>query len=195
MLAAPPGFNFPPKPWRSADPSTLPPLELLQRHRKIAPFVAKNGPSFEQVVLARERTNANFQFLMPWNGWHRFYRMVVDHHAAELKANPPREPPAAAAAVATTAAAAMTTSSSDSSAATAPTTSAATAVAAAPAAPAADTRPAPATSNGGTAPASASAAALGPIEFAAPSQRQPRASWRRRVMCSSGEGEGAPTQG
>ena len=45
---------------------------------KTAQFVARNGPEFEAKILANERQNAKFGFLVASNPFHKFYRARVN---------------------------------------------------------------------------------------------------------------------
>jgi len=50
---------------------------------KTAQFVGKNGPEFEQRILASEKNNVKFNFLTPGDPYHAYYRQQVEEAKAQ----------------------------------------------------------------------------------------------------------------
>ncbi|KAK3237352.1 hypothetical protein CYMTET_52569 [Cymbomonas tetramitiformis] len=85
-----------------------PPPDIRSIVDKTAQFVGRNGPEFEKRILANEKNNAKFNFLIPTDPYHPYYRFKVDEArqedggipdaAAAAPAAPSPAAPAAAAA-------------------------------------------------------------------------------------------------
>ena len=51
-------------------------MELKNIIDKLANFVARNGPEFEQMTMNKQRDNSKFQFLFGGE-WHTYYKWRV----------------------------------------------------------------------------------------------------------------------
>lgn len=51
-------------------------VELKNIIDKLANFVARNGPEFEQMTMTKQRDNAKFHFLFGGE-WHAYYKWCV----------------------------------------------------------------------------------------------------------------------
>lgn len=61
----------------------IPPPDVRVIVDKTAQFVGKNGPEFEQRILASEKNNVKFNFLTPGDPYHAYYREKVDEAKAQ----------------------------------------------------------------------------------------------------------------
>lgn len=61
----------------------LPPPDIRVIVDKTAQFVGKNGPEFEQRILASEKNNVKFNFLTSGDPYHAYYRQQVEEAQAQ----------------------------------------------------------------------------------------------------------------
>ena len=61
----------------------IPPPDVRVIVDKTAQFVGKNGPEFEQRILASEKNNVKFNFLTEGDPYHAYYRQQVDEAKAQ----------------------------------------------------------------------------------------------------------------
>jgi splicing factor 3A subunit 1 len=61
----------------------IPPPDVRVIVDKTAQFVGKNGPEFEQRILASEKNNVKFNFLTEGDPYHAYYRQQVDEAKAK----------------------------------------------------------------------------------------------------------------
>ena len=58
-------------------------IELKNIIDKLANFVARNGPEFEQMTMNKQRDNPKFQFLFGGE-WHAYYKWrVISEHQGQ----------------------------------------------------------------------------------------------------------------
>ena len=58
-------------------------VELKNIIDKLANFVARNGPEFEQMTMNKQRDNPKFQFLFGGE-WHTYYKWrVISEHQGQ----------------------------------------------------------------------------------------------------------------
>jgi len=70
----------------------VPPPDVRVIVDKTAQFVGKNGPEFEQRILASEKNNVKFNFLTPGDPYHAYYREKVDEAKAQATGTPAAAP-------------------------------------------------------------------------------------------------------
>lgn len=58
----------------------LPPSEIRVIVEKLAAYVVKNGPSFEDKILEKERHNPRFSFLYPNDPYHPYYQRRLQEY-------------------------------------------------------------------------------------------------------------------
>ncbi len=58
----------------------VPPVEIRTIIEKLAPYVIRNGPSFEDKILEKERANPRFSFLYQNDPYHGYYRRRLDEY-------------------------------------------------------------------------------------------------------------------
>jgi splicing factor 3A subunit 1 len=56
----------------------LPPPEIRALVEKMAPYIARNGPSFEERLREKERANMKFSFLNPMDPYYRYYALRLE---------------------------------------------------------------------------------------------------------------------
>ncbi|ORY76613.1 hypothetical protein BCR37DRAFT_371490 [Protomyces lactucae-debilis] len=67
----------------------LPPPEIRDLVEKTAPFVARNGATFEERLREKERGNMKFSFLNPLDPYHRYYALRLEECRAGKAASLP----------------------------------------------------------------------------------------------------------
>ena len=58
----------------------LPPSEIRLIIEKLAAYVVKNGPTFEDKILEKERHNPRFSFLYPNDPYHAYYQKRLEEY-------------------------------------------------------------------------------------------------------------------
>ncbi|KAL7747883.1 RNA-binding protein 26 [Sorochytrium milnesiophthora] len=62
---------------RAREPPSPPPAGLGEVIERTAAFVQRNGAQFEQVLSARNKGDARFDFLKPWHRYHPYYKTCL----------------------------------------------------------------------------------------------------------------------
>lgn len=60
----------------------LPPSDIRVIIEKLAAYVVKNGKSFEDKILEKERHNARFSFLFPHDPYHPYYEKRLEEYTS-----------------------------------------------------------------------------------------------------------------
>lgn len=58
----------------------LPPPDIRIIIEKLAAYIVKNGPSFEEKILEKEKHNARFSFLFPQDPYNQFYQHRLEEY-------------------------------------------------------------------------------------------------------------------
>ncbi|BBN15419.1 hypothetical protein MPTK1_6g19440 [Marchantia polymorpha subsp. ruderalis] len=71
-------------------PYKEPPLQQRRIIDKMVEFISRNGKEFEAIVRERDKKDARFQFLLPWNEYYPYFSRSLE---AAQQANGSSEPP------------------------------------------------------------------------------------------------------
>ena len=75
--------------YQKESPTLPPPPDVQPIVDKTADYVAKNGSDFEKTVIMKHLDDRRFDFLHPWNQYHKYYKSKLAAATEEIERNKP----------------------------------------------------------------------------------------------------------